>query len=361
MRFLAFALALICSPVWAQLSVTTKPAQSVITAVTIESMQLQTADGQPIGAEVSRELTPVVRPGVPAVVVFVKHDRPIDDLLVKIKSRTAEAMQIEPGVYVVSKPGRHELEINVIGQNPLTWDDKTIVVEVGGSPTPGPGPTPGPTPTPDGPAPIEGPGLRVLFIHESADALPAELQQVFYGPDVRAFLTANAIKVDGTPEWRIVDKDVRFTDPNHRFAKALARPRTSVPWLIISNGVSGYEGPFPGGVDATLALIRSFVSGPAPTPQPTPTPAPTPRPQPTPQPQPAIVAKVVMYGREGCLWCDKWKSMEQAGLEAKPGIQVQIIEDTAGVKRTHPTFVITKTDAAKPSSAIRPQTNLHKR
>lgn len=148
-------LILIASPAWAQLYVTVKPSQSVVTIETSESTQLQTVDGIAIGKPSKRVLSPVIRPGAPSVVLLVKHERPTDELLIKLKCRTADVITIEPGVYAIIKPGRHEIEVNVIGQNPLTWDDETVVVEVGSNPNP---PTPpGPTPVPPSPpAPDDG-------------------------------------------------------------------------------------------------------------------------------------------------------------------------------------------------------------
>lgn len=280
---------------------------------------------------------------------------------VQVEASDAQRVPVEfrslaDGRYIFDKPGRAWVEITAIDFEKNIFARKTVVVDVG-SPPPAPPTPPAPTPVPPGPmpptpptpsvAPIEGPGLRVLMVVESGEALDLQTQDVLYGRKVRDFMTANCIKVDGVPDWRIVDPDTQYTDREQRFAKALQRPRTSVPWLIISNGVTGYEGPFPGGPDATLALIQSFATpGPAPAPQPQPPVPPTPQPQP-PAPQPAVVAKVVMYARTGCLWCDKWKSMEQANLEAKPGLQLQIIEDTAGIKKQHPTFVLTKNERTK--------------
>lgn len=311
-------LLLICSTAFAQLTVEVKKAKSVVTAITVETMQLQTLDGDVIGEESSRELPPAVRPGVDAAVIFVKTDRPIDEMLVKIKCKTAEPIRIESGVYVVTKPGKHELEINVIGQNPLSWDDETVMVEVGQGPNPPPtppGPTP-PTPDPNYPAPIDGPGLRVLFISETGASLPREIDEAFYSTAIASYLNANCAKVDGFPDFRRVDTDdaARFTDPNHRFAKALARPRTALPWLIISNGVTGYEGPFPGGEAATLELIKSFN-----TPQSVPH-----------YEQPLVIVHTI----PNCVWCDKFKN------EEIPHIKGVDFRFTVGGATDYPSFTI---------------------
>jgi hypothetical protein len=146
-RYWAVLSLLVASTAFGQLDVTVKPVKTRVTANTVETLKLETVDGVQIGREVVRELPPVERPGQSAVAIFLKTERPIGELLVKLKSKTVDPTQIEPGVYAVSKPGRHEIEINVIGQNPLSWDDKTITVEVAGPVPPAP-PEPGPTPPP---------------------------------------------------------------------------------------------------------------------------------------------------------------------------------------------------------------------
>jgi len=40
--------------------------------------------------------------------------------------------------------------------------------------------------------------------------------------------------------------------------QAMARPRTALPWILISDGVRGYEGPLPATITETLVLLRKF-------------------------------------------------------------------------------------------------------
>ena len=262
----------------------------------------------------------------PVVVVTVKTEAANIEVDATDTQRSpVEYRQLSGNRYMLDRPGKYWVEVTAIDFAKNIYGKKTVVVEVGKSPAPGPtppGPGPTPPPTPDGNAPIEGLGLRVLFVHESSQALPSELQEVFYGATVRSWLNVNAIKVDGVPDWRIVDPDTKYTDPNHRFAKALARPRTSLPWLIVSNGSSGYEGPFPGDATTTLEFIKAFATSPQP------------------QPQPNVEARgsVVMYSGPNCLWCDKWKSMELQPLLDSSRADYREIEDTS--KPVLPTFLL---------------------
>jgi len=322
MRLAFLALAFFASTALAQLDVTTKKASAVVDSVTttqtVDTSQLRTADGDPIGEAVKVErpaITVTTRADKPAAVIFLQTERPIGDLLIRLKSKTCKPVLIEPGVYSITEAGRHEIDVMAIGQNPLSWDDASIVVEVGGVP-PNPEPDPKP-PTPVGPSPIEGAGLRVLFVSESGELMPRDIEASFYSPEIAAFLNANCIKVDGNPDFRRVDPDTQFTDPNHRFAKALARPRASLPWLIISNGVGGYEGPFPKTVAETLTLIRSFVTT-------------------------ANVLKpsLTLYTSPGpCPACDRWKAFERDRIL---GVNYSEVVDITNQFSKWPTFVVEK-------------------
>lgn len=252
-----------CCPANADLTVTVKDAATSVTVTPETLTQVVTVDGDKIGQAVREIGAAVVKPSAPAVVLMLKSDRDLTKSLVKIRSRTTDVQLVETGVYVVTKAGKHELEVNVISESPLQWDDEIVTVTVGDAPTPEPDPTPDdpdpPTPEP-GVAPIEGPGLRVLFVSESAEQMSPAIQDIFYSPDITNWLNANCIKIDGQPEFRRVDPDTQYTDANHRFAKALKRPRATLPWLIISNGTTGYEGPFPATVAETLELLKRFQS-----------------------------------------------------------------------------------------------------
>lgn len=138
-----------------------------------------------------------------------------------------------------------------------------IVGDVPPGPTPvPPGPEPIP-PTPQPPAPIPTDGMRVLVVEESADRsklTPGQLNAMF-AKSVRDYLSAKCAKgPDGkTPEVRYIDKDTpNLTGHSPFFVEAFSRPRQNLPWLIISNGVIGYEGPLPGSEAEMLDLLRKY-------------------------------------------------------------------------------------------------------
>jgi hypothetical protein len=143
----------------------------------------------------------------------------------------------------------------------------TCVVTVEGvQPTPGPtppGPTP-PGPTPPGPAPIPGDGFRVLMVYETAglSKLPPPQQAVLYSNEVRSYLNSHCVKgPDGkTAEFRIWDQNVNTASESKTWQDAMARPRKSVPWLIVSNPQKGggWEGPLPSTVADAMKILTQF-------------------------------------------------------------------------------------------------------
>lgn len=135
-------------------------------------------------------------------------------------------------------------------------------VPPGPTPVP-PGPTP-PTPVPVDP-PIAGEGLRMLIVRESADLsnLPSGQVQAMTSADVRGYLQKTCPKgPDGrTPEFRVYDKDQDVAGESATWRAAFARATkkmSKVPWIAVSNGHDGYEGPLPESADALLALLKKY-------------------------------------------------------------------------------------------------------
>jgi hypothetical protein len=141
----------------------------------------------------------------------------------------------------------------------------SITVQVGDKPGPGPlppdpAPPIPPEPNPD-PAPIPAQGFRVLIIYESGVNLSLTQHSIIYGKLVRDYLQSKCVVgQDGkTKEFRIYDKDLDVSGDSSLWQTAMNRGRTkTLPWIIISNGKTGYEGPLPNSVPATMTLLRKF-------------------------------------------------------------------------------------------------------
>lgn len=124
-----------------------------------------------------------------------------------------------------------------------------------------PGPTP---PDPVTPAPIPLPGFRVLFIEEQADRAKLTLDQfnAMRGSESVTWLNANTEKEGNQPGWRVVDKDAAMSsEPGQHWRDALKRrpANFSTPWVIISNGVTGFEGPLPKTKAEIDTLLRKYL------------------------------------------------------------------------------------------------------
>lgn len=129
---------------------------------------------------------------------------------------------------------------------------------------PGPNPPVPPGPVPPGPAPLPVTGLHVLLVSESADRtdLTKGQRDVLTSTEAgsfRDFLDKNCSKTGGAPDWRWFDPQQAPADPV--WAAALARPRTSLPWIVVSNGTAGYEGPIPADTnrEKMIALVNQFL------------------------------------------------------------------------------------------------------
>ncbi len=130
-------------------------------------------------------------------------------------------------------------------------------------PGPGPGPDPGPGPGPD-PFGTRGGagGLKVLILLETADLskLPKDQVLALTAADIRGYLNAKCVPdADGkTKAWRIWDKDVDPANESAMWQKVTKRPHPTLPWIVVSNGKTWYEGALPASKDAVLTLLQKY-------------------------------------------------------------------------------------------------------
>ncbi|HEY1378693.1 MAG TPA: hypothetical protein VGF55_17980 [Gemmataceae bacterium] len=157
-------------------------------------------------------------------------------------------------VFTAEVPGRHRV-VAYCGKGDAASPPAVCTVVVGESPAP-------PAPTPPSPAPLPGAGLRVLIVYETAElsTYPKDQLSVLYGSAVRGYLDAHCAKgPDGkTAEWRIWDQNVPTGAEAKVWQDAMSRKRDKLPWLVVSNGASGFEGPLPGTVGETLKLLKQY-------------------------------------------------------------------------------------------------------
>jgi hypothetical protein len=170
-------------------------------------------------------------------------------------------------VLVISQPNSTFYTILLDGSIPSDGKDPSFRarkdVKVGKQPDPGPlppvPPDPGPTPDPPSPAPIPEPGFRVLIFYEKDDPLPPLQMAILAGEEVAKYLDVVCIdEPDGTSGYRIYDDDADLSNELPVWQKAFQRRPQSLPWVIISNGKTGYEGPLPASPSAFVDLCKKY-------------------------------------------------------------------------------------------------------
>ena len=119
---------------------------------------------------------------------------------------------------------------------------------------------PWPSPFSPPPIPSEG-GLSVLIVDEQDDYdTPAyePYLPVLNSTELLTYLDEHCAKVDGVPEWRHWDDDIEIVEQSQKWRDAMSIPRASLPWIVVSNGRTGYSGPLPQSEAATLELLRKY-------------------------------------------------------------------------------------------------------
>lgn len=147
------------------------------------------------------------------------------------------------------------IPVGVSGESELV---RQMLAVVGARPPPDPKPD-----EPDPPKPIPTDGKRVLILYESADLSTYPQSQVnqFTSSTLREYLRTHCSPgpVNGTPEFRIWDKDTDLANAPQVWRDAMALPRGTLPQLIVSNGVEGFSGPLPATEAETLAILRKYL------------------------------------------------------------------------------------------------------
>lgn len=140
-----------------------------------------------------------------------------------------------------------------------------IIIRIAGAPVPPVPPTPPDPPVPpvppQPPAPIPVDGFRVLVVYEKDSVTPA-FANVLNDPTVRAYLQKKCVAgPDGkTAECRFFDQHTPMQNESKLWQDAMARPRKSLPWLVVSNGKTGAEVPIPTTITVTdfLNILKLY-------------------------------------------------------------------------------------------------------
>jgi len=165
------------------------------------------------------------------------------------------------GKVVTGPPGRYKIE-SWCAKGDVASDIATCWVQIGGViPPPPVPPDPPPTPDPKPPAPIKEIGFRVMIIEdkETLGKLPFQQLSIRTSKVFRDYLDATCvIEPDGkTRAYRIWDHKETGIGDYKGWQDAMKRPRTTLPWLIISDHPrGGWEGPLPLTVQDTIKKLQ---------------------------------------------------------------------------------------------------------
>lgn len=163
-------------------------------------------------------------------------------------------------------PGKYRLQA-FSAKGDVVAGPVICVITINGNVPPQPKPV---DPTPPGPkpvdpsvvAPIPVDGFRVLIVCETSETakIPKEELAIMSSVKVSSYLNKKCVVgPDGrTKEFHIWDQNVKTDDETKLWQDVMKRKRDSLPWIVISDGKKGYEGPLPGTVDATLKLLQTY-------------------------------------------------------------------------------------------------------
>lgn len=178
-----------------------------------------------------------------------------------IPEEVADVEERDGKLWFVAPPGQYKIKLRTIKGKAVQTARATVTIG-DGDPTPGPQPPgPGPQPPPPSPAaPIAAPGFRVLIVYQDQMPLPLAQHSVIYGQAMRNYLNAKCPREpSGQASYRIWDADLDVSQSPKHYQDAYNRVRLrQLPYLVVSNGTTGWEGPLPASEAETLAILKHF-------------------------------------------------------------------------------------------------------
>jgi len=106
---------------------------------------------------------------------------------------------------------------------------------------------------------INEPGLHVLIIEPDATRRSYEMARLIGHPTVTNYLNQNCVRLMDTAQWRVFDPKMDLTNTPSLWRTMMARPRTTLPWLVATNTYSSFEGPCPMDPNTFVAQIKELL------------------------------------------------------------------------------------------------------
>ncbi len=122
---------------------------------------------------------------------------------------------------------------------------------------------PNPPPDPDPVVPLPDPvvpkaKLQIVIIEDPAVNLPASQIAIRDGQALRDYAESHCSKTDGVPDIRKLSVRQDVSSQPEWVRKAFAEPRSSLPFLVVSNGTTGAALPLPLTIDETLKVLKKY-------------------------------------------------------------------------------------------------------
>lgn len=157
----------------------------------------------------------------------------------------------------------------VVAYGPDVYSKVWFSIKSGLDP-PNPGPSPGPNPGP-GPSPVPIPTSKLTVVVVKNGSILSKLSaaklQALLSSRVRDYCDKHCnFGADGkTPEFKIYEKDTDVGRQSANIQKAfktavedMTAAKTEEPWIAISNGTTGYSGPYPDDEASVLTLLKKY-------------------------------------------------------------------------------------------------------
>ncbi len=108
------------------------------------------------------------------------------------------------------------------------------------------------------PPPVVGPVAMLIVENvKERDELPQDQRDVLASPRIRQYLRDHG-RAAGKDALRIYWEGMEAETAPPFWREGFARPRTRTPWLVITNGRAGIEGPLPADETAVLEILKRF-------------------------------------------------------------------------------------------------------
>lgn len=173
------------------------------------------------------------------------------------KDTISRVVKVERACFVAGPPREYTVKVRLVKGEDVVELKKTFRLLHPARPPPTPVDPPGPVdpPVPVPVVPIPELGFRVLIVYDdkyiTSDYTPAQ-RYAIKSTIVRKYLEDKCVQGPLSKEYRIWDVKTKGVENESTiWQKAFARPRTMVldnkpvPWIVVSNGKDGFEGPIP--------------------------------------------------------------------------------------------------------------------